>query len=51
LTADAVAERLAQEIDCSSPHGHDRHRDIAMAGRKDDWNVNVRLGEQPDVED
>jgi hypothetical protein len=57
-----LAEGLAQEIDRSSLHGHDRHRDIAMAGHENDWNVNVRLGElslkvqaaqsrQPDVED
>jgi hypothetical protein len=29
-----LAEGLAQEIDGSSLHGHDRHRDIAMAGHK-----------------
>jgi hypothetical protein len=57
-----LAERLAQEVDRPSLHGHDRHRYIAVAGHKNDWNVNVRLGElelkvqaaqsrQPDVED
>jgi hypothetical protein len=57
-----LAEGLAQEIHRSSLHGPARHRDIAMAGHKNDWNVNVRFGQlelkvqaaqsrQPDVED
>ena len=57
-----IAKRLGQEIDRSALHGPDRHRNIAMAGHEDDWNVNVRLGQfglkvqaaqsrQSDVED
>src|ERR1700737_3404023 len=40
-----IAKRLGQEIDSSALHGPDGHRNIAMAGHEDDWNVNVRLGQ------
>src|SRR5450631_787957 len=39
-----VAERFGQEIDRSALHSPDAHRNIAMAGHKDDWNLNVRPG-------
>ena len=40
-----IAKRLGQEIDRSSLHGPDAHRDVAMAGHEDNWNVNVRFGQ------
>src|SRR3981081_3192569 len=39
-----IAKRFGQEIDRAALHGPDGHRNIAMAGHKDDWNMNIRLG-------
>src|ERR1700733_8999294 len=39
-----VAKWFSQEIDRSALHGPDGHRNVAMAGHKDDRNMNVRLG-------
>ncbi len=39
-----IAKWFGQEIDRSALHGPDRHRYIAVASYKNDWNVNVRLG-------
>ena len=40
-----VAKRLGQEIDRSALHRPDGHRNVAMAGHEDDWNLNVGLGQ------
>ena len=39
-----ITKRLGQEIDRSSLHGPDGHRNVAMAGHEDNWNVNFRFG-------
>src|SRR3979490_340640 len=40
-----VTKWFGQEIHRSTLHGLDGHRNIAMAGHENDWNVNVRLGQ------
>src|ERR1700721_2010248 len=39
-----IAKWLSQEIDCSSLHDPNGHRNVAMAGHEDNWNVNYRFG-------
>src|SRR5580704_15751208 len=40
-----VAERLGQELDGSRFHGSHRHGDVAVAGDKDDGNMNTSLSQ------
>src|SRR3984957_11165623 len=39
-----ITKRLGQEIDRSSLHSPDGHRNVAVARHEDNWNVNFRFG-------